>query len=192
MVPSITPSSTKGPDKKPDDDPQPGSSRNSWPNLGDSTFKPPLAVKKPVAKTSVFADPKPGPSRSSGPVREPPKMWQEIGSHAGPSTSRDREDPQPLGAEEEGEPLQLLSDEKTLTEDGFCMFTGRHWVYPTNYPERKYQLDMVQTALFHNTLVCLPTGKIYHYLKAELSIHTSFTHGSFCFIEECPSLAAAV
>jgi ERCC4-related helicase len=32
------------------------------------------------------------------------------------------------------------------------------WIYPSNYPIRKYQRDIVETCLFHNTLVCLPTG----------------------------------
>jgi hypothetical protein len=34
----------------------------------------------------------------------------------------------------------------------------RTWMYPTNYPVREYQRDISQRALFHNTLVCLPTG----------------------------------
>ncbi|KAJ6230333.1 fanconi anemia group m protein [Anaeramoeba flamelloides] len=32
------------------------------------------------------------------------------------------------------------------------------WIYPTNYPIRNYQFNISQTALFHNTLVALPTG----------------------------------
>jgi Fanconi anemia group M protein len=32
------------------------------------------------------------------------------------------------------------------------------WVYPTNYPIRTYQLNMVEKALFQNTLIALPTG----------------------------------
>lgn len=34
----------------------------------------------------------------------------------------------------------------------------RTWIYPTNYPVRGYQLNIVQKAMFHNTLVALPTG----------------------------------
>ncbi|KAI9144812.1 hypothetical protein BKA69DRAFT_744589 [Paraphysoderma sedebokerense] len=32
------------------------------------------------------------------------------------------------------------------------------WIYPTNYPVRDYQFNIVQKALFVNTLVSLPTG----------------------------------
>lgn len=32
------------------------------------------------------------------------------------------------------------------------------WVYPTNKPKRAYQEAMVETGLFANTLICLPTG----------------------------------
>ncbi|XP_059474472.1 LOW QUALITY PROTEIN: Fanconi anemia group M protein [Neocloeon triangulifer] len=55
-------------------------------------------------------------------------------------------------------PLQLYSSKSNLNNEGFCSETGQHWVYPVNYPERKYQLDIVRTALFQNTLVCIPTG----------------------------------
>eukprot|EP00158_Paraphelidium_tribonemae_P008047 Partr_v1_DN28447_c1_g1_i4_m41771 putative Fanconi anemia, complementation group M len=34
----------------------------------------------------------------------------------------------------------------------------RNWIYPTNYPRRDYQYNIVKAALFHNTLVSLPTG----------------------------------
>ncbi|XP_048217749.1 Fanconi anemia group M protein-like [Perognathus longimembris pacificus] len=41
---------------------------------------------------------------------------------------------------------------------GFCTSSGALWIYPTNCPVRDYQLRISQTALFCNTLVCLPTG----------------------------------
>ena len=41
---------------------------------------------------------------------------------------------------------------------GFDCSAGNTWIYPTNYPIREYQFDIVQKALFHNTLVTLPTG----------------------------------
>ena len=36
--------------------------------------------------------------------------------------------------------------------------TKNSWIYPTNYPVRDYQRSIVESALFQNTLVCLPTG----------------------------------
>ena len=41
---------------------------------------------------------------------------------------------------------------------GFDLETGNVWIYPTNYPIRNYQYDIVKEALFKNTLVTLPTG----------------------------------
>ncbi|KAI9552091.1 hypothetical protein GHT06_022428 [Daphnia sinensis] len=41
---------------------------------------------------------------------------------------------------------------------GFDIASGNTWFYPTNKPVRKYQRDIVETSLFHNTLVTLPTG----------------------------------
>ena len=41
---------------------------------------------------------------------------------------------------------------------GFDREAGEQWIYPTNYPVRDYQFNIVQKCLFQNTLVCLPTG----------------------------------
>ena len=48
----------------------------------------------------------------------------------------------------------------SIIEDipGFDVDAGELWIYPTNYPIRDYQFNIVQKALFKNTLVCLPTG----------------------------------
>ena len=48
----------------------------------------------------------------------------------------------------------------SIIEDipGFDVDAGQLWVYPTNYPVRDYQFNIVQKALFRNVLVCLPTG----------------------------------
>ena len=35
---------------------------------------------------------------------------------------------------------------------------AKHWVFPEGVSERRYQVDLIQTALLHNTLVVLPTG----------------------------------
>uniref|UniRef100_A0A2S2NCS8 Fanconi anemia group M protein n=1 Tax=Schizaphis graminum TaxID=13262 RepID=A0A2S2NCS8_SCHGA len=42
--------------------------------------------------------------------------------------------------------------------DGFHLSSGSHYVYPSNFPVREYQMTIIKTALFHNTLVSLPTG----------------------------------
>jgi superfamily II DNA or RNA helicase len=34
----------------------------------------------------------------------------------------------------------------------------KSFIYPINYPKRDYQYKIVQTALYSNTMVCLPTG----------------------------------
>ena len=41
---------------------------------------------------------------------------------------------------------------------GFDRSAGSLWIYPTNYPVREYQYNIVQNALLKNTLVTLPTG----------------------------------
>ncbi|XP_045423849.1 Fanconi anemia group M protein [Lemur catta] len=46
----------------------------------------------------------------------------------------------------------------SLENGGFCISAGALWIYPTNCPVRDYQLQISRTALFCNTLVCLPTG----------------------------------
>ncbi len=49
----------------------------------------------------------------------------------------------------------------SIIEDGIPGFdkeAGKMWIYPTNYPVRDYQYNIVHKALFTNTLVCLPTG----------------------------------
>ena len=41
---------------------------------------------------------------------------------------------------------------------GFDVQAGRTWIYPTNYPVREYQFNIVKSCVFENTLVSLPTG----------------------------------
>ena len=56
--------------------------------------------------------------------------------------------------------VQLTEEDLTAFEnlEGFDKVAGQLWIYPTNYPVRDYQYNIVQEALFANTLVVLPTG----------------------------------
>ncbi|CAF4727150.1 unnamed protein product, partial [Rotaria socialis] len=49
-------------------------------------------------------------------------------------------------------------NEHLHTYSDFDRQAGRMWIYPTNYEKRDYQHKIVSMALFHNTLVVLPTG----------------------------------
>ncbi|XP_042533879.1 Fanconi anemia group M protein isoform X1 [Dipodomys spectabilis] len=76
--------------------------------------------------------------------------------------------PQAQPAAEEAQPdsdddvllVAVLEAEQQLRVEngGFCTSSGSLWIYPTNCPVRDYQLHISRTALFCNTLVCLPTG----------------------------------
>ena len=50
--------------------------------------------------------------------------------------------------------------EATPLEDlpGFDVSAGSTWIYPSNMSHRQYQFEIVESCLYKNTLVCLPTG----------------------------------
>lgn len=52
----------------------------------------------------------------------------------------------------------LLLTIKPVLEASMRRNAARAWVYPADVPKRTYQIEIIQTALLHNTLVCLPTG----------------------------------
>ncbi|XP_012284987.1 Fanconi anemia group M protein [Orussus abietinus] len=58
--------------------------------------------------------------------------------------------------------MELLSQVPLFSTEpstkGFDLSSGYKWIYPENFPLRDYQFSIVQTALYNNTLVCLPTG----------------------------------
>ncbi|CAH2071635.1 unnamed protein product, partial [Iphiclides podalirius] len=41
---------------------------------------------------------------------------------------------------------------------GYDKLTGKTWIYPTNYPVRDYQFNIIKASILKNTLVSLPTG----------------------------------
>jgi len=58
--------------------------------------------------------------------------------------------------------MELSSQSTDISNDsatmGFELSFGNTWIYPENYPVREYQFNIVKSALYRNTLVCLPTG----------------------------------
>ncbi|KAG8222929.1 hypothetical protein J437_LFUL000223, partial [Ladona fulva] len=76
--------------------------------------------------------------------------------------------------------------------DGFDLEAGRIWIYPSNYPIRKYQLDIVHSALFDNTLVSLPTGLGKTFIAAVImyNFYRWFPMGKIIFLAPTRPLVA--
>ncbi|GFO07356.1 ATP-dependent DNA helicase mph1 [Plakobranchus ocellatus] len=75
---------------------------------------------------------------------------------------------------------------------GFDFTTGKLWIYPTNYPVRDYQYNIVQQALFKNTLVVLPTGLGKTFIAAVVmyNYYRWFPHGKVVFMAPTKPLVA--
>ncbi|KAG7201536.1 hypothetical protein KM043_004287 [Ampulex compressa] len=54
--------------------------------------------------------------------------------------------------------LMTFREKAKLNSHMLVHTAGTTWIYPENYPLREYQFEIVQTALYNNTLICLPTG----------------------------------
>ncbi|XP_078090285.1 Fanconi anemia group M protein [Mustelus asterias] len=78
------------------------------------------------------------------------------------------------------------------TLPGFDLSSGDVWIYPVNYPLRSYQFDMAQAALFHNTLVCLPTGLGKTFIAAVLmyNFYRWYPSGKIVFMAPTKPLVA--
>ncbi|KAM6358656.1 Fanconi anemia group M protein isoform 5-T6 [Alca torda] len=75
---------------------------------------------------------------------------------------------------------------------GFSAAVGSIWIYPTNYPERGYQLRMARASLLANTLVCLPTGLGKTFVAAVVmyNFYRWFPSGKVLFLAPTKPLVA--
>ncbi|BFZ07881.1 hypothetical protein BsWGS_10920 [Bradybaena similaris] len=75
---------------------------------------------------------------------------------------------------------------------GFDFSTGELWIYPTNYPVRDYQYNIVQQAMYKNTLVVLPTGLGKTFIAAVLmyNFFRWFPQGKIVFMAPTKPLVA--
>ncbi|XP_072127055.1 Fanconi anemia group M protein isoform X2 [Mobula birostris] len=75
---------------------------------------------------------------------------------------------------------------------GFDLSSGDMWIYPTNWPHRTYQFDIVRAALFQNTLVCLPTGLGKTFIAAVLmyNFYRWYPTGKIVFMAPTKPLVA--
>lgn len=75
---------------------------------------------------------------------------------------------------------------------GFDVETGNVWIYPTNYPVRNYQYQIVENALYKNTLVTLPTGLGKTFIAAVLmyNYYRWYPQGKVIFMAPTKPLVA--
>ena len=75
---------------------------------------------------------------------------------------------------------------------GFDPEAGEMWIYPTNYPVRDYQFNIVKKALFINTLVSLPTGLGKTFIAAVVmyNFYRWYPNGKIVFLAPTKPLVA--
>merc|ERR550539_1457517 len=78
------------------------------------------------------------------------------------------------------------------TLPGFDLEAGRTWIYPTNMSIRKYQMDIVKSCLYENTLLCLPTGlgKTFIAAVAVYNYYRWYPQGKIVFMAPTKPLVA--
>ncbi|XP_006813423.1 Fanconi anemia group M protein-like, partial [Saccoglossus kowalevskii] len=75
---------------------------------------------------------------------------------------------------------------------GFDISAGNLWIYPTNYPVRDYQFNIVQQSLFKNTMVTLPTGLGKTFIAAVVmyNFYRWYPQGKIAFMAPTKPLVA--
>ncbi|OQR92174.1 DEAD/DEAH box RNA helicase [Achlya hypogyna] len=135
-------------------------SMSSWLGVAKPTplpapSAPPRQTVAPPQQTPRQATPAPRiptPATRQDPPRHPTPMRQQALPMA------------PSGPRPSTPSLRLIADPMVIPEESVVMGAqidrdlATQWIYPSNYPVRTYQQTITRAALFHNTLVCLPTG----------------------------------
>lgn len=119
----------------------------------------PAVPQVPTAGTSAG----PAGSTVTRPTAQPAKVQSSLFSCFGNREKGNEPVAGPSNADVTNEPF--TEEEPSLPDlshipdlPGFDKEAGRMWIYPTNYPVREYQFNIIKAALFENTLVVLPTG----------------------------------
>lgn len=104
----------------------------------------------------------------------------------------DEEDDGLLAAAMEMERIDNNDVSCNITCHGFDVEAGNVWIYPTNYPLRDYQFQIVEKALMMNTLVTLPTGLGKTFIAAVLmyNYYRWYPQGKIIFIAPTKPLVA--
>ncbi|KAK3757789.1 hypothetical protein RRG08_027148 [Elysia crispata] len=106
----------------------------------------------------------------------------------------EEDNPSNISAAADGPHLFSTVDNTASNEgsSGFDITTGKLWIYPTNYPVRDYQYNIVQQALFKNTLVVLPTGLGKTFIAAVVmyNFYRWFPQGKVVFMAPTKPLVA--
>ncbi|NXN56250.1 FANCM protein, partial [Rynchops niger] len=128
-----------------------------------------------------------------------PQAWRVAGGKTTTTTTTKKKEEEEEEEEEEDE--EEDDDELLLAAaaaadpspvGGFCAAVGSIWIYPTNYPERGYQLRMARASLLANTLVCLPTGLGKTFVAAVVmyNFYRWFPSGKVLFLAPTKPLVA--
>ncbi|KNE58598.1 hypothetical protein AMAG_04162 [Allomyces macrogynus ATCC 38327] len=185
-------------------------------------FPAPAHPPPPPVATNSLTRPWPaGPSSAHQPVQGPgtvptratpasfhqppeapaPPAWKQPTHRADPPAASPAAIPGATGIKDDdhsciqGVP-ERPSDE-FLLEHASCMHSFDpdaivQWIYPTNMPVRDYQINIVQKALFNNTLVSIPTGlgKTLIAAVVMLNFYMWFPEGKIVFMAPTRPLVA--